>query len=62
MWMLAAPFLTSPTPVGELGTKLPSNLRRFWDSDEFGEISKIEPSGAFCLENSEERGLNFHEM
>jgi hypothetical protein len=50
-------------PVGELGKILsPSKLQRSCDSCEFGDISKIESSGVFCLENSEERGLNFHEM
>jgi hypothetical protein len=44
--------------VGELGKNLsPSNLRRFWDSHEFGNISE-----KVCSAISEECGLNFHEL
>jgi hypothetical protein len=49
--------------VGELGKNLsPSNLGRFWDYYEFGDISEKKPSSAFCPDISEEHGLNFREL
>jgi hypothetical protein len=49
--------------VGELGKNLsPSNLRRFWDYHEFGNMNEKGPSNAFCFVISEERGLNIHEL
>jgi hypothetical protein len=46
----------------ESSEESPSDLRRLYDSYEFGDISKKEPSCVFCPKIFEEPSLDLHEI